>query len=74
MDFTPHQDSRPTGNVLLVGDGGAYRLAVTETFLDGEEGSARPLQWIRDWDVAGYLRHSAGGVVTLKTTGPEIEA
>jgi hypothetical protein len=49
-----------------------YRLEVTTRFLEGAEGTATSLEWLRTWDLAGHLREARGLPVTLATTGLHI--
>jgi hypothetical protein len=62
-----------TRSVMLHGSGPtSFRLEVTQQFLDGEEGAAIPLNWIRDWNLAGTLRDSGNRIVRLKTSGVSV--
>jgi hypothetical protein len=68
-EFTEYASPDLTGNTLLQTRDGQYRLAVTETFLDGDDGAATPLRWIREWNLARELRAAKGRLVTVRTDG-----
>lgn len=71
-EFTEYPDGDLTGNTLLQTRDGQFRVALTETFLDGEDGAATPLRWIREWNLARELRVAKGRLVTVRTDGLRI--
>jgi hypothetical protein len=74
IQFTEQPEWRRTDNVLLVGGAeGGYRVAVTETFLRGEQGADEALAWIREWNVALAIRESGGWLVVITTEGIRLE-
>jgi hypothetical protein len=67
--FTAKDDPK-THSVVLHGDGRPhYRLEVTERFLDADEGVAKCLGRLHEWEVAKALRDARSKLVTLATTG-----
>lgn len=68
-EFTARVDAK-TRNVVLHSDGRPhYRLEVTERFLDGDEGVAKCLGRLHEWEVAKVLGEARSKLVTLATTG-----
>jgi hypothetical protein len=66
-------DDATTGNLILHATGEtAFRLDVTERFLDADGGAARRLDEIRAWKLAQTIREAAGRTVTLTIDGPTI--
>jgi hypothetical protein len=69
IEFTARRDPK-THSIVLLGDGRPqYRLEVTERFLDAEEGVAKCLGRLQEWEVAKVLREARSKLVTLATTG-----
>jgi hypothetical protein len=69
VEFTVKGDPK-THSILLYGAGRPrYRLEVTERFLEAEEGVARSLGRLHEWEVAKVLREAGSKLVTLATTG-----
>lgn len=73
-DFLENVEPRTQSVFLFTPRAPSYRLEVTERFLDGEEGITKPLNWIREWNLARTLREANGRLVTLATTGISIES
>ena len=69
VEFTATGDAK-TRSVVLHGDGRPqYRLEVTERFLEAEDGVAKSLGRLHEWEVAKVLREARSKLVTLATTG-----
>jgi hypothetical protein len=69
VEFTAKGDPK-THSVVLHGDGRPqYRLEVTERFLEAEDGVAKSLGRLNEWEVAKVLREARSKLVTLATTG-----
>ena len=69
VEFTIVNDAKAK-SVVLCGDGRPrYRLAVTERFLDAEDGVDKSLSRLDQWETAKVLREARSKLVTLATTG-----
>ena len=69
VEFTD-QDDPKTDSVVLHADGRPrYRLEVTKRFLEAEEGVAKSLGRLQEWELANVLRAARSKLVTLATTG-----
>lgn len=69
VEFTAEDDPK-TSSVILHAEGRPkYRLEVTQRFLDGDDGAAKPLRRLQEWNVAETLRDARTKLVTLATTG-----
>jgi hypothetical protein len=69
IEFTAKDDPK-TRSVVLHGDGRPhYRLEITERFLGADDGVAKSLGRLHEWDVAKVLREARSKLVTLATTG-----
>jgi hypothetical protein len=69
VEFTAKNDAK-THSVILHADGRPrYRLEVTARFLDCDDGMAKSLGRLEEWNVAGALRDAKAKLVTLATTG-----
>jgi hypothetical protein len=69
IEFTVKDDPK-THSVVLHSDGRPhYRLEVTERFLDADDGVAKSLGRLHEWEVAKVLRDARSKLVTLATTG-----
>jgi len=68
-EFTARTDPK-THSVVLHGNGRPhYRLEVTERFLGADDGVAKSLGRLHEWEVAKVLREARSKLVTLATTG-----
>jgi hypothetical protein len=74
VEFTAKDDPR-AHSVVLHGNGRPrYRLEITERFLKGDDGVAKSLGRLQEWDVAQVLRDAGSKLVTLATTGLHTDA
>lgn len=72
-EFSEQTEAR-TQSVIFHGSGvPGYRLAVTERFLDGDDGAAGALDCVRRWNVARTLREAGRRLVTVTTAGCRVE-
>jgi hypothetical protein len=72
VEFSVKDDPKGDNVILEAGGRPRYRLAVTGRFLDGEQGAAKSLECVQQWDVAAALREARTKLVTLATTGLHI--
>jgi hypothetical protein len=69
VEFAAIDDTKTT-NVLFRADGvSRYRLSITDRFMKAEDGVARSLRRLDEWELAKTLRDAKGKLVTLATTG-----
>jgi len=69
VEFAAIDDAKTT-SVLFRGDGTSrYRLSITDRFIKAEDGVARSLRRLDEWELAKVLREAKGKLVTLATTG-----
>jgi hypothetical protein len=72
VEFHVKENAKSNNVILEAGGRPRYRLEVTERFLDGQEGAAKSLERVQQWDVAAALREARTKLVTLATTGLHI--
>ena len=69
VEFTSRDDPK-TNSVILQGDGRPrYSHEDTQRFQDAEDGAAKSLGRLDEWEVAKVLREARSKLVTLATTG-----
>jgi hypothetical protein len=73
VQFSVKPDPDHKRVLLESGERPRYRLEVTDRFLAAEEGTAKSLQRVQEWDLAGVLRAAGTKRVTLATTGLHTE-
>lgn len=69
IEFTATDDVKTKSVLLHAAGPPRYRLQVSDRFLQADEGVAKCLWRLDEWDVAAALRDAKSKLVTLATTG-----
>ena len=72
IEFTATDDVKTKSVLLHAGGQPRYRLQVSERFLQADDGVAKSLWRLDEWNLATALREAKSKLVTLATTGLHI--
>ena len=72
VEFIATDDVKKKSLLLHAGGQPRYRLLVSQRFLQADEGVAKSLCRLDEWDLARAIRESRNKLVMLATTGLEI--